>query len=305
MMDTPSFDRQARGAMASCPSACETADLLQPFFQQVARSPRLTRHQEQALICRALAGDQQASLLLVEANLRLVIKMARRYCGYGLDLADLIQEGNLGLLLAVQHLDPQRPHRFSTVATLWIRQAIVRALENQGRTIRLPVFIHQRLRRLVQAEHAYVQAHSRLPNAEALAAWMQVPLERIESLLCLQARTLPFSALSVTDEEALADGLPDQQTPDPLTQICAAEGRTEVRAHLHTLLSSLAPQQRAALLLRFGLAGPPAQSYRQIGCTLGISPQRAHQLVKHALAHLRQAPEALALHRLLIEREAS
>src|SRR5205823_5370720 len=228
---------------------------LRVYLREIARIPRLTREEEQALGRWIRAGDEQAKARLVEANLRLVVQVARRYANRGLPLPDLIEEGNLGLLRAVEKYEPERGTRFSTYAVWWIRQAIVRALANQARTIRLPVHVELLLGRYAREEKRLVQALGRAPTTAELAQALGMSLEQVQEL-----------------EEIR------QQQPLPL-DAPAGEGQGR--------LGDLAANERAVLRRRFGLEGDEPETLEAIGRRMGLTRERVRQIEAGGLRKLR------------------
>jgi RNA polymerase sigma factor (sigma-70 family) len=242
------------------------------YLAEIARIPLLTREEEHALGRCVRAGDEAAKQQMVEANLRLVVQIARRYLNRGLPLPDLIEEGNLGLLRAVEKFEPERGTRFSTYATWWIRQAVTRALANQARTIRLPVHIELLSARYLREQQRLTQALGRTPTAEETAEVLGTSVHEIAELE--EVRQHPASPAAPADTlGALFRG----------------------RADLASALDDLAANERTVLRRRFGLDGDPPETLEVIGQRLGLSRERVRQLEGAGLRKLRELLKARGL----------
>ena len=255
------------------------------YLSEIRRIPVLSREDEHALAVRVRAGDEKAKARLTESNLRLVVQVARRYLNRGLPLPDLIEEGNLGLLRAVEKFDPDRGTRFSTYAVWWIRHAITRALANQARMIRLPVHVELLLGRYAKEQQRLTQTLGRAPTADELAAALNTSVEQVHELEELRQRPVSLDAPS-GDEHAharLAEMVPDESA-DPTV---ALGSLFRERADLASVLDDLAENERQVLRRRFGLAGGEPQTLEVIGRELGLTRERIRQIEGVGLRKLR------------------
>ena len=256
---------------------------LRVYLKEISRIPLLSREDEVALARRVRAGDAAAKARLTEANLRLVVQIARRYLNRGLPLPDLIEEGNIGLLRAVEKFDGARGTRFSTYATWWIRQAVVRALANQARTIRLPVHVELLLGRYKREQQRLTQALERPPTLEELAVALGTTVEQIQELE--EIRQQPVSLETPVGEGAgrVSDLVADPSA-DPSSAFAALFRK---RAELVTVLDDLAANERTVLRRRFGLEGDPPETLEAIGRRLGLTRERIRQIEGGGLRKLR------------------
>ena len=266
------------------PETDGAAASLSGYLREVSRIPLLTLEEEQALARRVQAGDKEAEKRMVEANLRLVFKIARRYRNRGLPLPDLIEEGNLGLLRAVRKFCPDRGTRFSTYATWWIRQALVRALANQARMIRLPVHVELLLGRYLKEKKRLTQELGRPPSIEEVAAALEIPAEQLAELE--EIRQKPLSLEGAVGEEGrgtLRDVVADPSAPGP----GSLGTLLRERADLVGLVDDLPERERTVIRLRFGLGGEEALTLEVVGRRLGLSRERVRQIEVAGLKRLR------------------
>jgi RNA polymerase primary sigma factor len=253
------------------------------YLREIGRIALLDREEETELARRARAGDEGAKQRLIEANLRLVVQIARRYINRGLPLPDLIEEGNLGLLRAVDKFDPDRGTRFATYATWWIRQAVARALANQARTIRLPVHVEMLLGRYKREHQRLTQTLGRAPTPAELAQALGTSEEQIDELEELRLQPVSLDAPASGDTRRLGDSIPDT-TADP----AAVLGRLfQERTDLVAVLDDLAPNERTVLRRRFGLDGDEPETLEAIGRRLDYSRERIRQIESAGLRKLR------------------
>ena len=255
---------------------------LRVYLKEIGRIALLTREQEGELARRVRAGDAGAKARLTEANLRLVVQIARRYLNRGLPLPDLIEEGNIGLLRAVEKFDGDRGTRFSTYATWWIRQAIVRALANQARTIRLPVHVGLLLARYKREQQRLTQELERAPTIEEIAAAMGTTVDQLEELE--EIRQQPVSLETPIGQGGRVRDLIADPSADPLDALVSL---FRERADLVSVLDDLAANERTVLRRRFGLEGDPPEKLETIGQRLGLTRERIRQIEGTGLRKLR------------------
>ncbi|MGH7315860.1 MAG: sigma-70 family RNA polymerase sigma factor [Candidatus Rokuibacteriota bacterium] len=275
LFETP--DATAAGA--------RSRELIALYLQEIARVKLLTAEEEQELARRVQAGDAEAEKRLVEANLRLVVKIARRYLHRGLSLLDLIEEGNVGLLHAARKFRPDRGARFSTYATWWIRQAVVRALANQARTIRLPVHVELLLSQYMKQRRVLTQTLGRPPSIEEVAAAMNRPAAELEQLESL--RQHPVSLDKPTGVDGTGNLGEIVEDPDAAASTGLA-AMLRARADLAGVLQDLPDRERTVVTLRFGLGGEEPMTLERIGTRLGLTRERVRQIESAALQHLRR-----------------
>jgi RNA polymerase primary sigma factor len=264
-------------------------DPLKLYVRQIGGGALLTREEERELARRKDEGDELAKRKLIESNLRLVMAITRNYTKASVPLLDLIQEGNLGLIRAVEKFDYKLGYKLSTYATWWIRQAITRALADQGRTIRLPVHVADQVRRLLRARRQLAQKLNREPSLAELARETQQSEERVRELLELVETPVSLETPVGDGESLYGDLIEDVHSLAPHEQSAEqARGR-----ELAGALEQLNPRMRRVLSLRFGLDGEPPQTLEEVGTQLGITRERVRQLETRALRELRQANPGL------------
>lgn len=264
--------------------ADEQIDATRMYLSEIGFSPLLTAEEEVEFSRAARAGDEAARRRMIESNLRLVVKIARRYINRGLPLLDLIEEGNLGLIHAVEKFDPERGFRFSTYATWWIRQAVERALMNQARTIRLPIHIIKEVNTYSRAARELAQQLDREATPEEVAEALDRPLNEVKRLLMLCERIASVDRPMGTDNERpILDAIPDDN-PDPFQQLEDAD----LQAMIAKWLSRLTDKQRAVVELRFGMNGREHGTLEQVGKEVGVTRERVRQIQMDALRKLRK-----------------
>ena len=267
-----------------------TADSLALFFRRARVYPLLTAAEEVELAKRIERGDLEAKERMINSNLRLVVAQARRYQGHGLPMEDLVQEGMLGLIRAVEKFDWRRGFKFSTYGTLWIRQAIQRGLQNHGRTIRLPVHVAQQQAKLRKLESELSGRLGREPTDEELSDVAELPLDQVIELRELN-RSLTSLDQPVGDEDTSFGDLLPSDRPGPHEEVAEADRDRRVNA----LVEDLPEGERDVIRLRFGLAGEEPRTLRQTGIELGITAERARQLEERGLSRLAGNGELAAL----------
>jgi RNA polymerase primary sigma factor len=281
---------EAHATSETQPETVPAADPLKLYVRQIGSGPLLTREEERELARRKDAGDEAARQRLIESNLRLVMSVARNYARAEVPLLDLIQEGNLGLMRAVEKFDYKLGYKLSTYATWWIRQAIARALVDQGRTIRLPLHVADEVRRLLRTRRQLAQKLNREPTLPELAAEAKQSEDRVHELL--ELIEIPVSLETpVGDGESLyGDLLEDVRASAPL-ELTADKARAK---DLVEALGTLEPRLRRVLTLRFGLDGGTPCTLDEIGADVGVTRERVRQLETRALRELRLAAPGLA-----------
>ncbi|HXD57778.1 MAG TPA: sigma-70 family RNA polymerase sigma factor [Thermoleophilaceae bacterium] len=265
-------------------------DSVRLYLKKIGKVRLLTREDEVRLAQRAERNDMGAKNALVEANLRLVVSIAKRYTGRGLTLLDLIQEGNLGLIRAVEKFDWRRGFKFSTYATWWIRQAITRALADQSRTIRIPVHMVERMNRVARVRRALLQKNGREPTPEEIAAELDMPPARVEEALKVgqEPVSLETPVGSEEGDASLADFIPDASIDRPLEIVANRLREADVQA----ALESLPWRERRVLELRYGLAGEGPMTLEEIGTQVGVTRERVRQIESKTLLKLKNSGEA-------------
>ncbi len=277
---------------ALVPAAAQTQDPLKLYVRSIGGGPLLTRAEERELARRKDAGDDVAKRQLIEANLRLVMSITRNYTKAGVPLLDLIQEGNLGLIRAVEKFDYKMGYKLSTYATWWIRQSVTRALADQGRTIRLPVHVAEQVRRLLRSRRVLAQKLNREPTLAELTKESGLPEQRVTDLLELVEDPVSLDVPVGDGESLYGDLIEDMHSAQP-EEKTAQSLRTK---ELVRALAHLNPRMRRVLALRFGLDGEKPQTLEEVGAGLGITRERVRQLESRALRELRIAAPDLELY---------
>ena len=267
-------------------------DPLRLYVRSIGSGPLLTRDEERELARRKDAGDEQAKRRLIECNLRLVMSITRTYTKAGVPLLDLIQEGNLGLIRAVEKFDYRMGYKLSTYATWWIRQAVMRALAEQGRSIRLPVHVAEQVRRLLRVRRQLAQRLRREPSLPELAFAIGESAERVAELLEYVDAPVSLDSPVGDGESRYGDLIEDQHTEQPEERTAQRLQATE----LARALERLTPRMRQVLTLRFGLDGEPPRTLEDVGVVIGVTRERVRQLETRALRELRTIAPGLALY---------
>ena len=267
-------------------------DPTQIYLNEIGFAPLLTAEEEVHFARLALQGNEEGRKRMIESNLRLVVKIARRYCNRGLALLDLIEEGNLGLMRAVEKFDPERGFRFSTYATWWIRQTIERALMNQTRTIRLPIHIVKELNVYLRAARELTQTLDHEPTPEEIANLLDRPVEDVKKMLNMNERMTSMDIpINPDSTKPLVETLADHNNVDP-AQIL---GDNDLNQLLENWLDQLSENQREVILRRFGLRGFDKATLEEVGEAIGLTRERVRQIQVEALKHLRQMLEKIGL----------
>ena len=272
-------------------------DATRLYLSEIGYSPLLTAEEEVYYARLAQKGDDGARKHMIECNLRLVVKIARRYMNRGLALLDLIEEGNLGLIRAVEKFDPERGFRFSTYATWWIRQTIERAIMNQTRTIRLPIHVVKEINVYLRAARRLTQTLDHEPSAEEIAKLLHKPIDEVKRMLGLNERvTSVDTPIGHDSDKSLLDAIPDEHNADP-SEVLQED---DVMGHLEFWLSRLNDKQREVVERRFGLHGHKISTLEEVGNEIGVTRERVRQIQVDALKRLREilegegfSPEAL------------
>jgi RNA polymerase primary sigma factor len=267
-------------------------DSLRLYLRSIGRVQLLTAEREVSLAKRIERGDLDAKQEMVEANLRLVVSIAKGYLGRGLSFLDLIQEGSLGLIRAVEKFDYRRGYKFSTYATWWIRQAVTRAIADKGRTIRIPVHMVEKLNKVVHVERQLVQELGREPAAEEIAAELDCSPREVRDILRMAQQPVSLEKPVGEEEESeLGDFVEDEDAISPFDSASEALRRENVRL----ALSALPPREREVIEMRFGLRGTRPYTLEEVGRAFNVTRERIRQIENHTLKKLESLPEAQRL----------
>ncbi|WP_031313872.1 RNA polymerase sigma factor RpoD [Caldanaerobacter subterraneus] len=268
----------------SLPEGVSIDDPVRMYLKEIGKIPLLTPEEEIELAKRIEQGDEEAKKRLIEANLRLVVSIAKRYVGRGMLFLDLIQEGNLGLLKAVEKFDYRKGYKFSTYATWWIRQAITRAIADQARTIRIPVHMVETINKLIRVQRQLLQELGREPTPEELAKEMGMPEEKVREILKIAQEPVSLETPIGEEEDShLGDFIPDEDAPAP----AEAAAYTMLKEQLMDVLDTLTPREEKVLRLRFGLDDGRARTLEEVGKEFNVTRERIRQIEAKALRKLR------------------
>ena len=264
-------------------------DATRLYLSEIGFSPLLSAEEEVHFSRMAQRGEEAGRKRMIESNLRLVVKIARRYLNRGLALLDLIEEGNLGLIRAVEKFDPERGFRFSTYATWWIRQTIERAIMNQTRTIRLPIHVVKEINVYLRAARQLTQSLDHEPSCEEIAEMLDKPIADVERMMGLNERVTSVDVpLGREGDKTLIDAIPDENNLDPSDLLQDAE----VRGNIDAWLTKLTDKQREVVERRFGLHGYDISTLEQVGAQIGVTRERVRQIQIEALKRLREIMES-------------
>ena len=272
--------------------ALPLTDPVRMYLKEIGRVPLLTPEEEQRLARRVAAGDEAARQKMIEANLRLVVAVAKRYAGRGMLLLDLIQEGNMGLLKAVEKFDYTKGYKFSTYATWWIRQSITRAIADQARTIRIPVHMVELINRVIRTSHGMVQELGREPTPEEVAQKLRLSPEKVEEILKIAQDPVSLETpVGEEDDSHLGDFIQDNEASEPLE----ATATNLLREQLEKAMASLTPREEKVLRLRFGFEDGKPHTLEEVGKKFNVTRERVWQIESKALRRLRHPSKSKAL----------
>jgi RNA polymerase primary sigma factor len=267
-------------------------DSLRLYLRSIGRVPLLTAAEEVSLARRIERGDMAAKQAMVEANLRLVVSIAKAYLGRGLTFLDLIQEGSLGLIRAVEKFDYRRGYKFSTYATWWIRQAVTRAIADKGRTIRIPVHMVEKLNKVVHVERQLVQSLGREPTPEEIARELECSSREVRDILRMAQQPVSLEKpIGEEEESELGDFVEDQTAESPF-EIASENLRRE---NVRRALAALPQREREVIEMRFGLTGGRPRTLEEVGRAFNVTRERIRQIENHTLKKLESLPEAQRL----------
>jgi RNA polymerase primary sigma factor len=277
-------------------------DSVRMWLREIGKTPLLTTEEEIDLAKRIENADrdpeaaEEAKMILTEANLRLVVSIAKKYSGRGMSFPDLIQEGNIGLIRAVEKFDYQKGYKFSTYATWWIRQAITRAIADQGRTIRIPVHMVETINRLIKTSGHLLQKLGREPMLEEIAREMDLPVERVSEIIRIAPEPLSLETPIGEEEDShLSDFVEDQEAISP----AEAASNLILREHIEDVLSKLTPREREVLKMRFGLEDGYPRTLEEVGRHFKVTRERIRQIEAKALKKLRHPSKSRKLREFL------
>ncbi len=268
----------------SVPEGISIDDPVRMYLKEIGKVPLLSAEEEIELAQRMEEGDEEAKKRLCEANLRLVVSIAKRYVGRGMLFLDLIQEGNLGLIKAVEKFDYRKGYKFSTYATWWIRQAITRAIADQARTIRIPVHMVETINKLIRVSRQLLQEYGREPLPEEIAEEMGIPEDKVREIIKIAQEPVSLETPIGEEEDShLGDFIPDDDAPAP----AEAAAFTLLKEQLMSVLSTLTPREEMVLKLRFGLEDGRARTLEEVGKEFKVTRERIRQIEAKALRKLR------------------
>ncbi len=268
----------------SVPEGIAIDDPVRMYLKEIGKVPLLSSEDEVALAMKIEEGDYYAKKKLAEANLRLVVSIAKRYVGRGMQFLDLIQEGNLGLIKAVEKFDYRKGYKFSTYATWWIRQAITRAIADQARTIRIPVHMVETINKLIRVSRQLLQELGREPSPDEIAEVMELPVEKVREIMKIAQEPVSLETPIGEEEDShLGDFIEDEQAPAP----SEAAAFTMLKEQLINVLDTLTPREEKVLKLRFGLDDGRARTLEEVGKEFNVTRERIRQIEAKALRKLR------------------
>ena len=270
--------------LITVPEGINIDDPVRMYLKEIGKVPLLTAKEEIEIAKQMEAGSETAKQLLAEANLRLVVSIAKRYVGRGMQFLDLIQEGNLGLIKAVEKFDYHKGYKFSTYATWWIRQAITRAIADQARTIRIPVHMVETINKLIRVSRNLLQQYGREPTPDEIAQEMQISVEKVRDIIKIAQEPVSLETPIGEEEDShLGDFIPDDDAPAPAD----AAAFTLLKEQLIDVLDTLTPREEKVLRLRFGLDDGRARTLEEVGREFNVTRERIRQIEAKALRKLR------------------
>ena len=268
----------------SVPEGISIDDPVRMYLKEIGKVPLLTPEEEQDLAKRMAEGDEEAKRRMAEANLRLVVSIAKRYVGRGMLFLDLIQEGNLGLIKAVEKFDYTKGYKFSTYATWWIRQAITRAIADQARTIRIPVHMVETINKVIRVSRQLLQELGHDPSAEEIAAEMNMPVDKVRDILKIAQEPVSLETPIGEEEDShLGDFIPDEDASEP----SEAASFSLLKEQLMEVLDTLTPREKKVLELRFGIVDGRTRTLEEVGKEFNVTRERIRQIEAKALRKLR------------------
>ena len=284
LIDDEDNDVEVEKIDLSVPDGVSIEDPVRMYLKEIGKVPLLTAEEEIELAKRMELGDQEAKKRLAEANLRLVVSIAKRYVGRGMLFLDLIQEGNLGLIKAVEKFDYRKGYKFSTYATWWIRQAITRAIADQARTIRIPVHMVETINKLIRVSRQLLQELGREPTPEEIAEEMNMPVDRVREILKISQEPVSLETPIGEEEDShLGDFIQDDNVPVP----AEAAAATLLKEQLDEVLDTLTEREQKVLRLRFGMNDGRARTLEEVGKEIDVTRERIRQIEAKALRKLR------------------
>ena len=261
-----------------------TDDPVRMYLKGIGQVDLLDKEEEVALAKRIEAGDEKAKSQLVEANLRLVVSIAKKYVGKGMSFLDLIQEGNMGLMKAVEKFDYTKGYKFSTYATWWIRQAITRAIADQGRTIRVPVHMVEKINKLIKIQRQLLQEKGREPTPEEIAEEMDISADKVSEIKKIAQESVSLDTpIGEEEDSSLGDFIEDTKTPEPSSTV----SKNLLKEQLDTVLDTLTDREKRILELRFGIEDGRPRTLEEVGKEFGVTRERIRQIEAKALRKLR------------------
>ena len=284
LLDSEAEEFSAEAEDLSVPEGIATDDPVRMYLKEIGKVPLLTAEEELEIAKRMADGDEEARKKLSESNLRLVVSIAKRYVGRGMQFLDLIQEGNLGLIKAVEKFDYSKGYKFSTYATWWIRQAITRAIADQARTIRIPVHMVETINKLIRVSRQLLQEYGREPTPEEIAKEMGVSEEKVREITKIAQEPVSLETPIGEEEDShLGDFIPDEDASEP----SEAASFSLLREQLEEVLDTLAPREKKVLELRFGIVDGRTRTLEEVGKEFNVTRERIRQIEAKALRKLR------------------